>query len=274
MTTEAKVLSECGTEYIIDAAEPYKVAIDAGEYLVVEVGATAGKASASFTHPNISETAKRIYHFRTYYASGHKRWRSRAGVSHYFVIPRSAVTLLPEKGCSYVKALINGVKVSFNVSGGGGPGWTDYLHTHTQISINHKVSDLKRIAAVAVRGTKYEGFVQIADPITADEEKTWNRLAAKANGKLKAKICKLVEEGKRPMVQLLDGYSYGGNGSGVASRVERRYKKVPITETSWQYEETGAVKSLVMDVGYGDGVRAKVSQIDWFATAKANGIAA
>ena len=274
MTTEAKVLSECGTEYIIDAAEPYKVAIDAGEYLVIEAGATVGKAGASFTHPNISETAKRIYHFRTYYASGHKRWRCRAGVSHYFVIPRSAVTLLPEKGCSYVHALINGVKVSFNVSGGGGPGWTDYLHTHTQISVNHKVSDLKKIAAVAVRGTKYEGFVQIADPLTADEEKTWNLLSAKANGKLKAKICKLVEEGKRPTVQLLDGYSYGGDSSGVASSVERRYKKIPVTETSWRWEPIGAVKSLVLDLGFGNGVRAKVSQIDWAATAKANGIAA
>ena len=96
----SKLLSECGTEFVVDAADKYVVAIDPGDYLVIEVGAVVGKPGAKLQHPNIAATVKRLYNFRTYFKSGAKRWYTKAGMSHYFVVPRSAITILPELFCA------------------------------------------------------------------------------------------------------------------------------------------------------------------------------
>lgn len=267
MTTEAKVLSECGTKYVIDDKDRYQVEIEAGEYLVIEFGAFAGKAAARFTHPNIAATAKRIYEFKHYRDSGSKFWTSSAGVSHYFVVPRSAVTLLPEKGYSYVKAIINGVKVSFNVSGGTGNGWTDWLRTNTQVAVGHKLADLKKIAAVAVRGTPLEPL-KVTDPGVSEDD--WNRLAAKANTSLKNSLLKMIEEGKKIVVKLAKGYSYDEKNEGVARDVSRGYKRVKIDETHFSLEPIGRAKAVTILIDNWP-VRAKMHQIDWYATAEANG---
>ena len=97
-------------------------------------------------------------------------------------------------------------------------------------------------------------------------------MAAKADAKLKAKIVALVEAKKPVVVKLLPGYEYT---DGTAVEVSRGRKKVLMTETSWTYEYIGAVKGLVMVVeGCWGRVRAKANQIDWYATAQANGVAA
>lgn len=244
-----KILSECGTEYMVDAKENYKVVIEAGEYLVIEAGSIVGKPASKFQHPNITLTENRLYNFRTYYRSGHKKWYSKAGVSHYFVVPRSAVTLLPEKGMSYVPALINGVKVQFNVSGGGnGNGWTDCLNIRTQISVNHKVADLKKIAEVAVRGTQYEGFAKAADSMEAGDIEIWNRLAAKANASLKVKVIAMLKAGKQPVIHMAESYQYDGKNSGRAVEVIRKFKKnwCDDTKTSYQMLANGGIKQVMI----------------------------
>jgi hypothetical protein len=274
--TEPTLLSECGTKVTIDEKDKYNIDIEAGEYLVISMGFTSNKPGAKFNHPNIALTKKTIHEFKHYRQGGSKFWTSRAGIDHYLIIPRNQIKIIPEKGYSYIKAEINGVKVSFNVSGGGGGGWTDYLRTLTQTSVNHKLADIKKIAEVAVRNSPYEPLIpKEFEPI--DEER-WNKLAAKANPKIKEQVCKMIDEGKKPVIYFVSGYSYGGEHSGVAVKVERRYKKVPCAPSihpilpstySYKLEETGAPRRIVLEISWYK-VSAKLTQIDWYKTATEN----
>jgi hypothetical protein len=270
--TVPTLLSECGTRVTIDEKDKYHIEIEPNDFLVVIMGFTANKGAANFKHPNIASTRKTVHEFKHYRDNGGKFWTSRAGLDHLFVIPRNQVKILPEKGYSYIKAEINGVKVSFNVSGGGGDGWTDYLSTFTSTSVNHKLADVKKIAQVAVRNSPFEPME--AKPLTAQEEANWNRLQAKSTPKYKEIIAKMIEEGKKPMIYLLGGYIYE-RGEGV--EVERRCRKIPLPNTedglrSWRHEFTGAPRRIILDIGH--RVFAKITQIDWYKTAKENAIVA
>jgi len=252
---EAKLLSECGSEYVLsDKKGGYRVEIEPGEYLVVEVGCDVGRPTVSFRHPNIALSVPRVYNFKHYRWGGSKFWTSRAGISHYFVIPRNVVKLLPEKGYSYVPAEINGVRVRFNVTGGSGfdaPGvWTDWLKTRTQISVGHKLADLKKIAAVAVRGTPMEPVK--VEPMDSVSDYEWKKMVAEKM--VKAKILKAVKEGKTPMVYLGSGCEYAGMTSGKTIELHP-WKK----------------RAVILDMG-GHKVSVKHSQIDWYRTAKAFGV--
>lgn len=277
MMTEPKLLSDCGTMLVVDdnPAEQYQVEIEPGDFLVIRTGATAGKAAFHFDHPNLAAKAKAVFEFKHYRKNGGKFYTARAGMEFYLVIPRTAITMLPEKGYSYVPAMINGVKVKFNVSGGTINGWTDTVHTRTEISVNHPVRDLKKLAEVSVRGSVMEPVVpKVLEP---NREAYWNRLAARVSKGLIEKVAKLAEDGKKPVVKLLPGYS---ETEGVLIEVSRRAKKIEIPPKegcykSYRIEYTGAVRSLFLNVdGNWGRTRVKLNQIDWFATAAANGIAA
>ena len=275
---EPKLLSECGDVMVVDgtAGNQYQVAIEPGKYLVVRAGATIGKASAHFKHSNVAATGKVIHEFKHYHKDGGKSWSARAGVDYIFVIPRSAIKMLPEKGYSYVPAEINGVKVRFNVSGGTANGWTDWLRTSVSISVNHKVKDLKKLADVAVRNTSFEPMVM--KPLEPDRELQWNRMAARLTKNLVETVAKLAEEGKRQVIKLMPGFN---EKEGLSVAVSRRRKRVnlPPSPEGWKRWENkynaGAVKSIVICVaGTSCHIRVKVDQIDWVATAAANGLAA
>jgi len=275
--TEPKLLSECGTLLVVDGTpgEQYQIEIAPGDYLIVRAGATVNKPSARFSHPNVAAFGKVLHEFKHYGGRNgcRKFWTAHAGMDFYFVIPRSAVKMLPVKGHSYIPAEINGVKVTFNVSGGTANGWTDWLHTNTTIAVNHKLSDLKKIAEVAVRNSPFEPMV--VKPL--EDETRWNQLAARASKGLVEKIAKLAEDGKFPVVKFLPGFE---EKEGKVVSVNRRAKKTMLPHGNeclkkWSTDYTGAVKSLVLVVDrYGCRIRAKIGQIDWFETAKANGIAA
>jgi hypothetical protein len=273
LLTEPTLLSECGTKVTLDVKDQYNIEIEPSDYLVIIMGFTANKAGAKFTHPSIARTRKTVHEFKHYRKNGSKFWTSRAGVDHVFVVPRNQIKLLPEKGYSYIRAEINGVKVSFNVSGGGGGGWTDFLTTFTSTSVNHKLSDVKKIAEVAVRNSPFEPLE--AKPLDANDEERWNQLQAKSTPKIKEIIAKMIEAGKKPMIYLLGRYNYE-KGEGV--QVDRRYRKIPLATDKdgnlrrWRLESTGAPRRIIIDVGY--RVRAKINQIDWYKTAKENAICA
>jgi hypothetical protein len=274
--TEPKLLSDCGTMLVLDdnPADRYQVEIDPGDFLVIRTGATAGKAAFHFDHPNMAAKAKTIFEFKHYRKNGSKFWTARAGMEFYFVIPRSAVTMLPEKGHSYVPAMINGVKVQFNVSGGTANGWTDWLHMNTEISVNHPVRDLKKLAAVAVRGSIMEPVVPKA--LEPEREARWSRLAARVSKGLIEKVVKLAEDGKKPVVKLLPGYS---ETEGVLIEVSRRAKQITMPTTpgslrTYRIEYIGSVRSLFLEIpGNWGRTRVKLNQVDWAATAAGNSIA-
>lgn len=260
-----------GNLLVVDDAvgEQYQIEIEQGEYLVIEAGSVVGHAGARFEHPNVAATSKRVFEFKHYRHGGSKFWTAKAGVSHYFVVPRSEVKILPHKGYSYIKAEINGAKVTFNVGGGTINGWTDWLRTHVSVFVNMRVKDLKAIAAVSVRGTELEPVV--VEQMEPYQEERWNSMAAKANKKIRNQIFKMVEDGKKPIVKLNRGYTIS---ECVGLKLDRQYKRVPMDEPGhFSLEPIGAVKSITATAeGYWGNLRTKLSQIDWMATAIANGV--
>jgi len=266
MMTEPKLMSEVDGVLVVDddPKDLYRVEVEPGEWLVVEMGFMVEKAAARFRHPNIAATGRRVYSFKHYRCGGSKFWTERAGVSHWLVVPRSAVKMLPEKGYSYVPVEVNGVRMELNVSGGSGfdgPGaWTDWVRTRTSVSVNHKLADLKKVCEVAVRGTPMEPLEP--EPMEPGREETWARLAA-ARGGVKEQVVALVEAGKRPVVCLAPGYDCYGETKGEATAVSRGFRP--------KKDGTFRAKGLVLETGAGK-FRAGFRQIDWAATAKANGL--
>lgn len=168
-------VTEIETNYFIRA----KPGLD---YLVVIAGVSAVASSADFTHPNISGKVRKIHEFKRYYRGGGKKWFSKPGVDFYFCIPKSAILIKKEKGYSFIKAQINGVDVSFNVSGGtSGDGWCDYLSDYVNISVGHCKRDLMKLAEVAIQSA----WVEIP---TEKNIEIWESLMAKAITKGNKKI--------------------------------------------------------------------------------------
>jgi len=266
MISEPKLLSECGTHLVVDSKDEYHINIEEGTHQLIVMGFESHKAGAKFTHPNIIGSAKKIHEFKHYRKHGSKFWTAKAGVDHYLAIPRNKIYILPEKGYSYIPAEINGVKIRFNVSGGTFNGWTDRLGIKAHISVNHKLSDLKKLCEVAERETPFEECV--IPEMDVHEEFRWNQLSANANPKIKEAIAKLIEEDKAPVIKLMDGF-YLDSGYGIT--VRRRWKKNWTDNTHYTLEEKGALKSIV---GMFDNMRYKIksNQIDWHRTALANKI--
>ncbi len=246
-------LSDCGPRWTLDdtPGHEYHIQIDPGTHLAIEAGTLPGTPAARFTHPNIAATLQRLYHFRV---GPRRRWTARPGLSHYLVIPREAILLVPERGYSYIPALINGVRVRFNVSGGTlgcVSGWLDHLPTFTQIGVGHPLHDLQRLAAVAVRGTPLEPLP--LTPLTPADLERWGHLAAEASLPLKQYVFRLVEQGSRPLVHLLPRYEYDGHRSGPGISIAR----------TWRVPRRAV--AIILQI-QNARVRAKLHQIDWFTT--------
>ena len=136
-------------------AEDYQIHVELGPHFLIQVPCLATNAGAKFTHPNIARTVAKDLYFKY---DNPKRWATKAGVSHFFAVPRKYVKIdTTEKGYSYVKATINGEAVTLNVSGGtGNPGWADFVPLETSTLVNLPMKTLKAIAEVSVRGTDFE----------------------------------------------------------------------------------------------------------------------
>lgn len=277
MTTPT-LLSQCESKVVIDKKEKYCLSIEPGEYLVITAGFDSNKPGAKFTHPNIAASRKTLHEYKHYRNNGSKFWTSHAGIDHVLIIPRSSITLLPIKGYSFIKAEINGVKVSFNVSGGGGDGWTDYLGNCTHISCNHKLGDFKKLCEVAVRNSPYEP-IQWKDE-TEDERKNteerWERIAVNSNPDLKKQIGRMVDEGKKPVLCFKRGWSWGGSTKVEGFETVRKGIKVVLEKNEdgspkrWEYDLTqGKLRGFIVTDGHYK-CHVKLSQVDFYETAKEN----
>jgi len=277
IVTAPILLSNCPSRITIDEKEKYDIEIEAGDYLVVVMGFGVDKAASRFKHPNISASYKKVHEFKHYRKNGGKFWTSKAGIDHVFVIPRDKITIIPEMGYSYIKAEINGVKVVFSVSGGScRGGWADYLNNTTHTCINHKLEDVKKIAEVSVRDSRYVDRVIVNDVNGVDENR-WNELAAKFDNKkkkevkeIKEKIAKMVEDKKQPYIVMNKGFTID---KAMAINVNRKWQKVKTDrEGVWDMVWTGMPKSFTVTVN-NYRYKVKVSQIDWDKTAQENKIA-
>ena len=164
--------------------EGYEVELPPGDHLIVVSGAHFGKPGYHFDHPNVAAKRSDLFEFKHYRKSGGKFWTSKAGVDFYFVVPKARIELLPEKGYSYVPALVGGRKCHFNVSGGTANGcWTDFVRRLAHVGCGWTIAALRRLAVVAtspdecrargitleIKGLedgRREGFVQAAAVVT------------------------------------------------------------------------------------------------------------
>lgn len=274
MITEKVLLSQCGSCLVLDDSEKerYQIEIQNGDYLLIEIPVSVRKAGSRFTHPNIIQSVKRLYEFKHYRHNGSKFWTRQAGISHYVIIPKNLIYLLPEKGYSYVKAEINGVKVTFNVSGGTSNGWTDWLSNHTSIFVNHKLSDIKKLVEVAIRNPELEKGIDFSKMVLeGGQAEQWEELFMLASPKLQKQretFYAMVEAGEKPVIYLKRGYK---SEKGIATKLYRQSKKVWLNpeKTRWTYDETGKVKYVHAELdGLFNSYRLKISQIDWVKTCK------
>ncbi|MEI8351391.1 MAG: hypothetical protein WCG36_03660 [bacterium] len=239
-------LQDCGDRFSL--ATDYQIAFEPGRHLIVEAGGWLTAATAQFRHPNVWQTRCRVYELKQYLRSGAKRWRSRAGISHYLVIPRDRILLYLEKGYSYVRVLINGVLCSLNVSGGGGEGWTDYVGASACIGIGHSRSDLQKIAEVACSPGEVEALgLQQPKQLEPDERNRFIRLVAAAIVPAKLKATQLHTGAAT--IQLADGYRYGVSQELKVSSFKQHGRRV-----------------------FCHGVMVRYHQVDWIRTAELNGI--
>ena len=282
-TVKTIKLSDAGTELLI-TPEPdkYIVAIDPEiqkqGYLIVCAGSLAGTPSDNFQHPNYAVKTPSVHHFRTYYKSGHKRWRVKIGHDFYFIIPTNKIELPVKEGHSYIYGIINGVKVSFNVTGSYGCGCsTDYLTFVTSISCNHKLRDLKKLAEVSVHATDthipLEVIDKLAKPLSADSQRDYDRAYAEKQG-LKNLLALNASLTFIPQVKLNGDLTYGSGE--VADVVEVVYykklvygEKKPDGWTPATYKDTARIKYFIVSIN-GSNFRTKLSHIDWAETLKLN----
>ena len=205
---------------VIDLRPDYHIDVAPGECLIIQAGASLGKAAASFEHPKVLVRADCVHWFKRQLPQGGKRWWSRAGRNLYFAVPKEHITVSEEPGYSYVKAEINGVKVTLNVSGGTGNGWTDLISQTVAISINHPIRDLNKIGAVALSPEEAarRGLSVEVEPLEDGDRRIFDEAAAKA------KLAGQIKSGDR--IILGTGYSWGDETELVVETVEPRKRRI------------------------------------------------
>lgn len=239
-------LQACGARFSL--APDYHICLTADTHLIIEAGGWVDAATARFRHPNVWQTRCRVYELKRYLRGGGKQWYSRAGISHYLVVPKDRIQLYREKGYSYVKVVINGVLVTLNVSGGGGEGWTDYVGLSACIGIGHSRGDLQRIAEVACSPGEVEALgLQVPAPLEPDERTGFLRLAAAALVPARLKAIQLHTGAAT--LQLAEGYRYGVSQELKVSSFKQHGRRV-----------------------FCHGVMVRYNQVDWVKTAELNGI--
>jgi hypothetical protein len=258
------LLSEC--DKVIKVNDKYTIEIPDDENLIVCVGFDVKKKlCATFKHPNIAASEKKVFEFKHSRNNGTKFYTQKAGINHYFIIPKNQIRVFKYEGYSYVEGLIGDVRVTFNVSGGGCEYWKDIISTNVSIFINHSLSDLKNIASVAIKNN-IETPLKIS-PMTEAELNWWNELAFKTDSKIKEEIYKLIEMGKFPRIILTTSEK-----EGVGVEVIRAKKCNKIDEVSSEWKYNGKVKGICVKLDEWRKPVAKLSQINFYETALVNGI--
>lgn len=175
-------LMEAGTRHLLDPNDNYYLEIEEGSHLILVIGATAEHALFNFQHKNMVDRAAHVLEFKHYRDNGSKFWTAKAGVDLYFVVPKEAIEIVPEKRYSYPKVKINGEEVVLNTSGGTFPEkcWTDIIRRQTVTLVNMKVSTVKKIAEVAINREEAEalGYLPKIRYMEAEQRNYWVELAA------------------------------------------------------------------------------------------------
>jgi hypothetical protein len=259
---ETMTLTKETEQIVVDVVDNYNIAVEPSEYQIIRIGFDSHKAAANFKHPNILATVKTVHEFKHDHPIRGKFWTAKAGVDHYIAVNKEFIEVVMEKGYSYVPAIINGVEVKFNVSGGtGSGGWTDDLRSNASISINHKLSDFKKLLELAEQ-------IEFKVPKEEFDYDRWNELHYETDSKLKEKIYSLIEGGEKVMIILKGKYAIKEIH---ATGLKRKLKKPTGVKSGESYtlSATGAVQAIE-GIFHGSKYQVKRNQIDWYQTSMEN----
>ncbi len=237
-----------GEKFQVEAG--YEVEIPLGDHLIVVAGAHMGEPAYDFDGPTLAAKKSELFEFKHYRRSGSKFWTSRAGISFYFVLPKSQIELVAEKGYSYVPVLIQGRKCHLNVSGGGGSGgWTDYVRRVAHIGCGWSLSALRQLAAIAVSPDecRNEGVTLEIEPLANDQRRGFVERAAAANMRNR------LQGGNQ--VVLREGWDFMGSQGPFAVETRPQRKRYFICSSGSSH------------------VRVQYAAIDWPKTAEINSVA-
>jgi hypothetical protein len=227
------LMSEAGTSFKI--ADDYEVVLPEGDHLILVVGVPFNCSAASFEHKNVAAKVSDIFEYKHHHPKRGKFWTAKAGVNFYFLVPKTKIELLPEKGYSYVKCKMGNLPFFLNVSGGGGKGWTDVVHLVAHTGTTEKKSYLKMFAENSV--LPYDFEYEVMNPII-DRVSSWQDMA-----------CRHVVELKVGMTVAVDG----GNEYKIFSVTPKRQLALGRDSTGYPW-------------------RIRYRQIEWRKTAELNGI--
>lgn len=235
-------MSEAGDRFSV--AADYHVQLPPGDHLLVVAG---GQEATRFDHPNLVARVPRVWEFKHYHSRRGKWWSQKAGIDLHFVVSKTEIELLPEKGYSYVPVRIGGRKFVFNVSGGSSPnGWTDYIRPQVHTSVGLPKSALNSLGSVALCPAQILelGLGFDISPLSEDQQQTYQELAVKRD----------VQQADIKQLVLGRFVSWRGQ-KGPFAVVSRspRHREFTIEDEGWR-------------------CRVKYSQIDWLQTAIANEI--
>ena len=286
--TQPILMSDAGERWVLDDSpgSEYTLKIEPGRFLAVCFGQDARRPAAKFKHEMLAARRSRLHEFKHYRGDGSKFWTAKPGVDLWFIVPRTAIRLLPEEGHSYVPAEINGVKVTFNVSGGTAPGgWTDWIGSRVSVSVGHPVADLRKVAEVAVRdeAAEKELLAHLAASGDLDERSRWAFRQAVAAGPVAAALVARYKAGDKDLrIFPAPGLTIqsGGRVESV-SFVRRASWRAPTAEESRTHPgvervrvaaDSNRARSFIVRFD-GGAYRLPPSRVDWVRTAEANGIA-
>jgi hypothetical protein len=244
-----KTMAEAGKEYTFTNEEgqvDYTIEIPEGDFLLVSMGAERGNSAAKFDHHNILRTQKQILSFRAYWPNGHKRWYEKPGVDFLMAFPKDKIYMVHERGYSYPRIEINGVKLCLNVSGGTSKdGWKDYVYQGSSIGVFRSKRKMEKIAEASFVPEDLDlGPVRVMDE---REYKSYMEMCAYHDTKGKLKIGD----------KIVLGYGYNIEGSKGPFEIVNKPKR----------------KRHFICSFYPTNFRAYYKHINWEETAKVNGIA-
>lgn len=151
---------------------PYHIELPTTDHLILVFGHRWTHRAAKFNHPKALGKFLRLLEFKHYRRGGGKFWTAHIGTDLYFAVPSNLVEIALVAGYSYVKARINGVCLSLNVSGGTCNGWTDWVRAEAEVKVGHGIRDLMKIAMVATPLPELEAKGWTVTRETKDERAT------------------------------------------------------------------------------------------------------
>ncbi len=167
----------------LEVLPDYGIEFDPDDYIILCLGSTIDHAGFHFQHRKLLAAVPKMFHYKHYRADGSKFWTSKVGMDHYLAVPKEKIQIVREQGGSYPRVVIGKALVRLNVSGGGGPGWTDWVRRISGTCTNHGIRVMREIAhhAWTIKECKQRGItLQIEEPEVSEKLQIAGAIAKQA----------------------------------------------------------------------------------------------